>query len=440
VRISYGAKTDTGLQRAKNEDNYLVDPNLQIFVLCDGMGGHAGGATASSLAVQEVHDFLTRQLTPQPPDTEGYPSLIAQSIAHANRRIYEHSLENPEVQGMGTTLSMVLIQGARAYVGHVGDSRVYLIRSGHTHQITDDHSFIGEMMRHGGTRNILDVSPKLRNAITRAVGTREHVDSDGLEIDLLPGDRILLCSDGLHGYADPATLHRLTEGGDEPKDVCDQLVAYANEAGGKDNITVIMIEIHETPEWDGQEMQQNLKALRAMKLFRHLSYSELLKVLHVAEERVMQQGETLFETGAVEDAVYAILSGQVTFHQESKPVSVLTQGHHFGELALVDTTPRSVDAVAIEETRLLVLKRTGFYTLLRGDTQVAIKLLWSFVKSLTIRLHSMSDRLALGESLYRTFPNQELDTDAPHGWLRHVENTEVPPPLPLPPSPPKETE
>jgi len=432
VRITYGAKTDTGRQRQHNEDNYLVDINQQLFVVADGMGGHACGEVASAMAVREVHEHLTeRAKTDDDPRTEDRSALVQESIAVANSRIFEAAAQDTTKTGMGTTLCMAYIQDKRAYVGHVGDSRVYLLRAGHTHQLTDDHSFLGEMQRHGGKRNVHDVNPRLRNAVTRAIGTQPTVESDALEVDLLPGDRLVLCTDGLHGYTDPSTLHRLAhDAGEDPSTICDHMVDFANNEGGMDNITVVVIHVHATDDWTGQEIEQRLQALRSVGLFRHLSYSELLKVLHVAEERTIAAGEVIFETGTVDDTVYAILDGAVRVQQENLALSVLSAGHHFGELALVDDTPRTVTAQATCPTRLLSLNRDGFYRLLRGDTQVATKLLWSFVKSLTIRLHSMSNRMALGESLYRRVSDMNLEDTAPRGWIKAKLPSQAPPPLP----------
>lgn len=240
-------QTDIGRVRSTNQDAFLVDDELGLYIVADGMGGHAGGEIASRIAIEQVRDQITSQLLryqSQEPQVHPQPMIlnaIAASINFASAKIYEHSLEDPSLRGMGTTATAVKIIDNYAYWAHVGDSRLYLMRSGFIYQLTFDHSLVNEQVRAGIlTREEAEVH-HLKNVITRSVGYQEEEDVDTSCILLKSGDYLLLCSDGLHGKLSDAEISQISS--KLGLAAVDAMVRLSNERGGEDNITAILIEV-----------------------------------------------------------------------------------------------------------------------------------------------------------------------------------------------------
>ena len=228
VELSFAAATDVGRQRQHNEDNFLIDKKLQLFIVADGMGGHAAGEVASSITVHQVRDavYANRDLVERfkagDPEVQAVELLqvLEHAIQDACGTVYNRAQAEPEKRGMGTTASVLLIAGApgrlRGFIAHVGDSRIYLARQGQCHQLTEDHSLMNELVRRGKIRREeFETSPykQFKNAVTRAVGVYASVEVDTFDFDILPGDRFLLCSDGMYVYLDEERLPEvLSEG------------------------------------------------------------------------------------------------------------------------------------------------------------------------------------------------------------------------------------
>ena len=251
--IRFYAATDVGKVRDHNEDNFLVDKKLSLFIVADGMGGHAAGEVASAIAVRSVHDELKRErdlLTDYINGASGAHkvngrdiiALLEHAVQRACAKIHEEAQADPSKRGMGTTLSAIVILGMEGFIAHVGDSRIYLMRNGHVQQVTEDHTVHNELIKRGKLTREQIEKVAHKNAITRAVGVYERVEVDTLRIEVLPGDTFVLASDGLTGYLDaPEDLrpYLLLDGDKAAK----ALIGYANERGGKDNITAIVAEV-----------------------------------------------------------------------------------------------------------------------------------------------------------------------------------------------------
>jgi serine/threonine protein phosphatase PrpC len=225
------ALTDTGRKRRHNEDVYVVDP--PIFAIADGMGGAKAGEVAAALAA----DALRGE------GGSGEESVVT-LIQEANRRVYERASEDAAKSGMGTTMTVALLEDGRVRIGHVGDSRAYLIRDGELSQLTDDHSLVGELVRSGKLApEDADTHPQ-RSVITRVLGTDPDVDVDTITIETRSGDLFLLCSDGLYSMVGNDRILELVERNRRDLDAAAKaLVAAANKGGGDDNITVVAFEI-----------------------------------------------------------------------------------------------------------------------------------------------------------------------------------------------------
>ncbi|MBA3764672.1 MAG: Stp1/IreP family PP2C-type Ser/Thr phosphatase [Actinobacteria bacterium] len=231
MKIEAGAATDLGRVREVNEDSFLVQAPL--YAVADGMGGHRGGDVASRLALDTV-ETLFRQ---------GEDSL-ADKVREANRAVYERSVDDQRVSGMGTTLTAVVVEQATAHLAHVGDSRAYLLRAGDLRQVTNDHTLVARLVKAGEiTSEEAAVHPN-RNVVTRALGTEATVQVDERTISLLDDDRVLLCSDGLTGMVTEDQIQTILEAEPDPQRAADRLVKAANRAGGIDNITVLILDAH----------------------------------------------------------------------------------------------------------------------------------------------------------------------------------------------------
>ena len=225
------ALTDTGRKRRHNEDVYVVDP--PIFAIADGMGGANAGEVAAALAA----DALRGE------GGSGEDTLVM-LMQEANRRVYEQANEDAAKSGMGTTMTVALLEDSRVRIGHVGDSRAYLIRDGELSQLTDDHSLVGELVRSGKLAPEEAETHPQRSVITRVLGTDPDVDVDTITVDTRSGDLFLLCSDGLYSMVGNDRILELVERNRRDLDTAAKaLIAAANKGGGDDNITVVAFEI-----------------------------------------------------------------------------------------------------------------------------------------------------------------------------------------------------
>lgn len=249
-RYRCAARTDVGMKREHNEDSFLVNEDLGLYVVCDGMGGHAGGETASRLAVLTIErELLSARLRPDGPYSRAAASLTESPLAWALREsiegacaaVYRTSLANPELAKMGTTCIALLLDGAHAFIGHVGDSRAYLCRGEKIWQLSDDHSLVNEQVRAGLLSPEEARHSRLKNIITRSVGYEEDVLVDLMGIETHPVDKFLLCSDGLANLVEANEI-RDTFSEEELADVPLKLIRLANSRGGDDNITVVAVE------------------------------------------------------------------------------------------------------------------------------------------------------------------------------------------------------
>jgi serine/threonine protein phosphatase PrpC len=247
VRIVSVSQTDVGRVREQNEDSHLIDDSLGLFVVADGMGGHLGGKTASSLAVKTVGESITANhqaildgANATPLETSPVPRILADAVRSACSAIFETAQGDIDLQGMGTTVSAMMLLSQRAFIAHVGDSRVYLQRGERVIQITDDHSLVNEQIKAGLITREQARASRLKNIITRSVGFERDVAVDTFALPLQPGDKFLMCSDGLANFVDDTEIG-LALAQLSLDDVPKAMIALANERGGDDNITVVCL-------------------------------------------------------------------------------------------------------------------------------------------------------------------------------------------------------
>lgn len=229
--------SQVGLVRENNEDVVCCRPSEGIFMVADGMGGEACGEVASAMAVQTVLETLRTEAKSE----YGKDEILRSCVLQANDMIYRKSISEEKYSGMGTTLTLLWCQGDMGYIAHVGDSRAYLYRDGHLRQLTQDHSLVAEMLRHGEITPAEALTHPQRNVITRALGTFKRVDVDILYFKLLPGDAFLLCSDGLSNQVSAEEIAAAFRDTPQLERIVSSLADLAMARGGKDNISAVAV-------------------------------------------------------------------------------------------------------------------------------------------------------------------------------------------------------
>ncbi len=263
LRIAARGLTDVGQRRDHNEDALLIDVELGLFVVADGMGGHAGGGTASRLAVETIRAALLATKAQDPglfgSGAEGeenpLPDRLREAVDRACAVIFEAAQADAELAGMGTTVTAALLDGRSAFVAHVGDSRAYLLRGGHIYQVTQDHSLVAEQLRLGAISADEAKHSRFKNIITRSVGFEREVLVDLMGLELEGGDALVVCCDGLSNLVEDQEIRALVA--DHGVDAVEKLVDLANDRGGDDNITVAVIRLTE-PEGAPLELSEPL--------------------------------------------------------------------------------------------------------------------------------------------------------------------------------------
>ncbi len=397
MEINGYAASDVGAQRDHNEDFTLADPDVGLYVVCDGVGGHNAGEVASQLAATSVHrhiaghcDSIERVKSGvHPPDRLG--ALLRVAIEKACQDVNESAKADGTHHGMACTCTALLIAGGKAVMGHVGDSRLYLCRGGALTQLSEDHTFVAEAIKAGVFSAEEAAACGNRNVITRAVGKERTVLVDTLVFDVVAGDTLLLCSDGLHQYTtDAAELAGLLCERDAAV-LPARLISVANHRGGSDNISAIVVRAS-APEADAAEARRSdgvlrgLEALRRIDLMRNLSMAELVKFKQIFQDVEFAPGAAIVREGEVNDNLYVIVQGAAEVVRGEHQIAVLPPGAHFGEMSLLNSRPRSATVRAIEPCRMLTATRAGLWGLLQHEGTIAVKFFWELASTLSKRL------------------------------------------------------
>ncbi|MDH5803965.1 MAG: Stp1/IreP family PP2C-type Ser/Thr phosphatase [Gemmatimonadota bacterium] len=244
MAITCAGRTDVGVVRSGNEDNYLMIPDRGLFIVADGMGGHAAGEIASEMAVRVIAKEIG-EVDSQ--DADLVSQRIRESMIRANASIYERTLAEQDKRGMGTTATALVLLGSQYFIGQIGDSRAYLLRGGEFLQLTKDHSYVQEQVDAGFLTPEQARTHPYSNVITRCVGANAEVTPDLYAGTLQAGDLYLLASDGLTGMIEDPDLHSMLSPAEDPNVLADNLIQEANRRGGLDNITVVLVRIDEVP-------------------------------------------------------------------------------------------------------------------------------------------------------------------------------------------------
>jgi serine/threonine protein phosphatase PrpC len=379
-RIAFKVAEDIGRNRDTNEDAHLVDPGLALFAVADGMGGHPAGEVASRIAVEEVRKSIGAQRTQS--TMEAYvrdPNLetrrlvlsrLRRAIEHANERVREEAQADPARAGMGTTLDVVWLARDHAFIAHTGDGRVYLARPSAVLQLTQDHVEL-ERLKATGV-----LSPHNRNRASRllnAVGLAEHVDVDTLFVDLGRSDRLLICSDGVHGQIDSeAELGELLRTGNA--DIASRALVGRAAQRGRDNATALVIEIADRfvrrNDDDRGFRSRDVERAQLAPLFAELPLPSVMAALAAAVEIEFETGAFVPQVVASDLVAYIVLEGLVRCEGER----VVTVGALLFPESLVSVPVTGELPVAAERSRLLRLRADDFNEVCRADRTLACEL------------------------------------------------------------------
>jgi len=389
LKIASFGVTSVGRVREHNEDAHHVDPAGEVFVCADGMGGQAAGEVASQMAVAGFLGGLARpgwnrlkERWIEDPTLDNRRAIQDFLVATAQRShgaIYARSLMETDKRGMGTTFEALVLVGRDGFLVHVGDSRIYLLRDRNALQVTQDHSLIETLLAAGrGTREELKAAG-IKSALVNAMGATPDLAIDAVHFTLTTGDRFLLCTDGLHEYfEDEEELWRVLD--EHPgEEGVRRLVDLANQRGGKDNITCVLVWIQQV---EGPPISRNFKhdldALKASPLLKELTFPEALLTLRFAVERELRPGEALPRITTGDDTAYIVLDGEVATPDGRR----LLAGDLVHSAALIGEPSGDGFPHAPDGARVLAIRRNDFLGLAKDHPIIGVKLLLNLARML----------------------------------------------------------
>lgn len=381
MHIRAAAKSDLGRKRPQNQDAFLIDKEMGIYLVCDGMGGHAAGDIASTKAVEFTAEILRQhrheihKVIAKPGGHFKVVQMVTDSVRMACQLVYQLAADNPGYSGMGTTLTLMLTVGEKAVMAHVGDSRMYLLRAGELHQLTSDHTLTNELIQTGRISAESPDAERFSHVLTRCVGNQEFVDVETLLFDLLPNDRFLLCSDGLSNYfANKDEVVQIL-GEADIRQTPTALINLANDRGGNDNITSMVVEVLEGCEESVAETRNKLDALEGTFLCRGLSLNRRMRVANIGQIQTYEEREWIIQKGDDRTGMYVVLAGSCANTRPSGIKESLHLGDCFGETGLARGDKFCVQVRAKSAATVLFLPRDSFRELVRRIPKLGRRLL-----------------------------------------------------------------
>lgn len=398
--------SDVGRVRERNEDAYAIDEDYQVFIVADGMGGHNAGDVASAEAVAEARRFLRSRLDEltaedeeeeeagdpdRPSERDEMRSIVRATLQKACAHVYNIAQQRPECAGMGCTMTLVAFRGARGYVGHVGDCRLWLVREGRANRLTEDHRVVAELVRKGELTEEEAKDFPFPNSLSRSVGVHPMVEVDTIDFDVLQGDRMLMCSDGLAEYVTDEDVSTLVWGPSVIDGLPERFVDLANGEGGVDNITVLCIEVRDA----GKEVTKvSVDTLNMIGFILHIpvfsdfEYRELTAFLNLTETVDYQAGDEIFAQGSPCGSLEVLLYGNVQIVRDGRAIGEVGSGDPVGETAFLFGEDHSATAQAQEVCRTLRVEASPLRELLKADPRLSSKLMTGLAKVMAQRLRA----------------------------------------------------
>lgn len=386
LRLLAAGLSDVGRVRQNNEDAYLSDPDLGLFAIADGMGGHQGGEVAAQMAIDGLRAAFAAASEcaylsePSVSNRQKVLTFLAKTIDDINDAIHTRGRASPELRGMGCTLDVVLIRDRGLFLAHVGDSRIYGLLGGTLYQFTEDHTY-GQALLSSGALSAEEVSvhPN-RSLLARALGIYPKVQTDTIYLDIAPDDSFLLCSDGVHGTVDKATLEQLLAT-KNPAQAARTIINAALAAGGPDNATAVVLRVESCQKEQSIRVgsHETLQAMARASLFAGFSENELRRVQKIAIGYIAEPGEVLVQAGELCSDVCLLIDGALSAWNDQDRVAVLGPSDPYGELSLYPA-PALVTIRADARSRVLVFPLSEVASLLNSDSTLAAKLAMNALK------------------------------------------------------------
>lgn len=402
--LGYGL-SDLGSKRTNNEDFLLVNDDLGLYVVCDGLGGHSAGEVAASLAastaekvVRDQRHVLMQVLHGETGHAE-LANLARQAVREASRVVFEEATRNRDCAGMGTTMTLLLVAGTKGAMGHVGDTRLYLCRDDTVSLLSTDHTLAAEAVRRGELPRERESTDQLSRVLTRMVGAQNSVEVDSLVFDLQAGDRLLICSDGLTEYLQGSSELTSHLAPDDPVEIPRALVELANSRGGGDNVTVLVV-VFETSDEEQKQLLQidhqinsQLDALRGVEFFSRVRFVDLLRLHGMCERQESAAGDVIVQEGDAADRLCVVVRGRYSLDAGDIPLRDMGPGDHVGDTTLlVQRACRSV-LRAVEPGQLLTLPGSKLRALARRRPFLGVSILLQLAEKLSRELAAAGDVL-----------------------------------------------
>ncbi len=383
------AISDTG-HRRNNQDSFLVADELGLYVVADGVGGNQAGDVASATATRVIHDIVSQWRKQDSSSRDRASAVVHRAIETACATIHRAATEDRNLAGMSTTVTMVLVDGDTAAMGHVGDSRLYLVREGTLEQISTDHTLAAELYREGIIAREQVERHHHAHALTRNCGTQPSVKVESLIIEVHSGDLLLLCSDGLNpALRPPEHVVDTLESATDLTSALRQLAERAKQAGSRDNITAV---VWRRDGGDPSLTRRTVDALRSVPLLGHLSMADLSHVAEQMEPREYDAGHVILERGDHNAALYVVLDGQLRWELPTGHFAHLERGKGIGSTTLVATRRSPAQLSAQSSARVLVLTSEKFRDLVRLRPRLGNALLIALADELSDWIDPDTDR------------------------------------------------
>lgn len=403
--------TDVGNVKPINEDSAQSMPEQGLFVVADGVSGRDAGEVASQTLVEEFSaraPALMEKIKLKDPlhndeDREELLHELVSLIDEINGVVYQVGQQPEYKGGIATTVVAMLLWQNAAFVAHVGDSRIYLVRNKKIFRITEDHTYAELLKKQHGTGALPErLNRRYSHVLTRSIGSHPHVDVDVVFFDFYAGDRFLMCTDGLTDYLGGQELLQMMIS--QPTDtVAQSLVMEAKARGGRDNITAIFIDVqevanqHKTLSLPQMDTLKKVDFLGELVLFNELTTLELLRVLRVVYEQSYEDGDKVVSEGEPSGSIYLLVEGQVEVMRHGKVLATLESGDHFGELSMFEGATSSVDVVSKGKALVFAVPHQHFKTMISEDPLLGNKLLWNITYQLANHLTRMNQRATAEE-------------------------------------------
>ncbi|MCM8526239.1 MAG: protein phosphatase 2C domain-containing protein, partial [Lentisphaeraceae bacterium] len=376
MRIEGIGLTDQGLKRSRNEDFIHVDNDRKLYIVCDGVGGAGNGQIASKMAAESCARFIEQGESAfndfyRTGKIRHLESLIRDAMQHACSEVFYAAHKNSKYHGMASTMTAVLFVNDQAILGHVGDSRLYLVRNNQVYVVTEDHT-LGREVRERNEMTEEDIKKnKLDHILNRSIGYFKSVEIDTLVFDILPGDELVLCSDGLHNYLrTPVQLIPMLEN-DESNTSLSELMQFAINGGGSDNISVVLIQtkleesIYMGFDSGRTELLNDFSILHKIYLFHDLTFIRINRILNVCETNDYSVGETVYAKGDKVNGIYIVYDGELEAKDSSGKRITFKKGDFFAQNSLMMDYIAPYTVTAAKDSSLLFIDSADYQKLCR---------------------------------------------------------------------------